>query len=120
MKHKLIEKDSKRYIEVDASEVRISNEKDVLDLISVCWENSTYLMIIHQEALSQDFFNLRTGLAGTMLQKFMNYNIKSALVITNEDVIRGRFGEMVIESNKGNYFRVFKNTGDAEKWILSI
>lgn len=119
MNYKVIEKNSKKYIECISMEIPLSAERDALDLISLCIENNTGSLIIHEEALSEDFFNLRTGLAGAILQKFMNYHIKAAVIIVSEEKISGRFREMVIETNKGNDFRVYKNFDEAEKWILS-
>lgn len=120
MNYNLIERNDKRYIEYSDDKNQLSTERDAVDLIATCMENNTELLIIQDKALSEDFFNLRTGLAGTVLQKFVNYNIKAALIITNEEKISSRFGEMITEANKGNDFRVFKNTADAEYWIINL
>lgn len=118
MNYRVVEKDNKRYIEFASDEVAISKEQHALDLISVCMENGIELIIIYEEVLSEDFFNLKTGLAGAILQKLMNYHVKAALVIKNEEKIAGRFREMVIEANKGNDFRVYQNLMEAESWLL--
>ena len=120
MNYKVIEKSNKTYIECISMEIPLSAERDALELISICMENNTGLLIIHEEALSENFFNLRTGLAGAVLQKFMNYQIKVVAIIVSEEKISGRFREMVIEANKGNDFRVYKNIAEAENWILSL
>jgi hypothetical protein len=70
-------------------------------------------------ALSEDFFKLKTGIAGNMLQKFINYRIKTAAIIPDAMVHKGKFKEMVSEANKGNHFRVFDNIEAAEIWLLS-
>ncbi|KOA19283.1 hypothetical protein CLHOM_23890 [Clostridium homopropionicum DSM 5847] len=119
MNYNLIEKNDNRYIEHSNDKKQLSTERDAVDLIAACIENNARLLIIQEKALSEDFFNLRTGLAGTVLQKFVNYNIKAALIITNEEKISGRFREMITEANKGNDFRVFKNTADAENWLTT-
>lgn len=69
--------------------------------------------------LSEEFFNLRAGLAGIILQKFINYHVKAALIIEEEVKLNERFKEMILESNKGKDFRTFKNINDAKAWILS-
>lgn len=120
MNYQVIEKDNKRYIECASAERLLRTEKDALDLIAASFENDTPLMIIHEEALSEDFFNLRTGLAGAVLQKFMNYHIKVAAIISSEEKINDRFREMSLEANKGNDFRVYKNIAEAENWILNL
>ncbi len=55
-----------------------------------------------------------------MLQKFINYHIKVALILNDEIILNERFKEMIMESNKGNSFRTFNNIKDGEKWILSL
>lgn len=120
MNYKIIVKNNRKYIEFSSSEMLLSTEREALDIIAACMENSTNLLIIHDKALSEDFFNLRTGLAGTVLQKFVNYNIKSALIITCEEKITGRFREMIFEANKGNDFRAFKSIDKAEEWIINL
>jgi PadR family transcriptional regulator, regulatory protein AphA len=118
MNYRVVEKDAKKYIEYVSLETPLSTERDVLDIISACFENNIQYLIIHADVLSEDFFKLKTGLAGMMLQKFVNYHIKAAVVINSEQRITGKFGEMLVEANKGNDFRVFKDTTEAEKWLL--
>ena len=122
MNYNLIDKDDKRYIEYISNEKLISKETDAMDLIAACFENNTNntnLLIIHDETLSEDFFNLRTGLAGAILQKLVNYNIKVAIIIANEENLNDRFREMIIEANKRDDYRAFKSITDAENWILT-
>lgn len=120
MNYKLIEKNSKKYIECVSAEMPLNKEQDALDLIAACIENDTNLIMLHDEALSNDFFKLGTGLAGQVLQKFINYNVKTAVIIKDEQKIRGKFRELLAESNKGNDFRVFSNTVEAENWLLNL
>jgi PadR family transcriptional regulator AphA len=95
----------------------LENEQDALDITAVCGENETSLLLLNQKNLSLDFYNLRTGLAGAILQKFTMYRIKAAAVLPPE-YLTGRFREMVIESNRGNHFRVFEIENDAIKWLI--
>ena len=76
-------------------------------------------MLIQAQALADDFFQLRTGLAGSVLQKFVNYNIKVAVVLTDQQKVQGKFKEFITEANKGNSFRVFSNKKEAENWIIN-
>lgn len=118
MKYEVIEKDNKKYINYGSVEVPLGTEQDALDLIAVCMEKGTHRLLLHSEVLSDDFFRLKTGLAGTVLQKFMNYHIKVAVLVTSELKIMGKFKELLAESNKGNDFRVFNNKDEAENWLL--
>lgn len=120
LKVQVVDRGTKKYVECASAETTLRTGQDALDLIAACFENDTNLLMLHAEALSDDFFNLRTGLAGEMLQKFMNYRVKAALIITNERVVKGRFKELLTEANKGNDFRVFGSAGEAEEWLLNF
>lgn len=120
MKHQVVEKNYKRYVECIPDEELFSNEEDALNLVSACLENSTQHLLIHSDVFSDDFFKLGTGLAGTVLQKFANYHIKAAIVMSDDEKIEGRFKEMVDESNQGNALRTFNQIPEAESWLLNL
>ncbi|MFL0266995.1 DUF4180 domain-containing protein [Candidatus Clostridium radicumherbarum] len=119
MDYRIIEKNNKKYIECVFRQGNLSAEQDVLDLIGICIGNDVYALVLYIDAFSEDFFNLKTGLAGMILQKFINYHIKVAVILDKEVAFNDRFKEMIMEANKGKHFRTFKNIMDAEVWILS-
>ncbi len=120
MNYRVVNKNNNKYIEFVSDLRKLSSEQDVLDYISKCMENYIYTIILHSNVLSEDFFNLKTGLAGMALQKFINYNVKVAVIIEDEEKLNERFKEMIMEANKGNNFRTFKNIADAEIWISKL
>lgn len=118
MDYQVIEKNNRKYIGLDATGALIQNERDALDLISLCMENSINLLLIPGERLSDEFFNLKTGTAGAILQKFMQYGVKAA-VILDKGRCQGRFRDLMIESNRGNMFRVYESQDEAAAWLVS-
>jgi PadR family transcriptional regulator, regulatory protein AphA len=118
MNYQIREIENKKYIELISTTDPLSTENDALDLVALCAEHETILLMIHYAALSQDFFKLKTRVAGNMLQKFINYCIKTSAVIPQEVMEKGRFREMALETNKGNHFRMYENKEEAEKWLL--
>ncbi|QJD82095.1 DUF4180 domain-containing protein [Cohnella herbarum] len=118
LNYTVIELAGKKAIELGSSETQIREEQDVLDLISACWEHGTELILLEADSLSEDFYKLRSGLAGHVLQKFVNYRMKAALVIPGDKTLQGKFKELIAESNKGNDFRVFDHRPDAEQWLI--
>lgn len=117
MNYKIINKNDKSYNYITTP---ITHEKDILDIIAICIENGTRNLMLSQQALTDEFFNLKTGLAGLALQKFINYNIKVAVVIEDRSKINDRFAELILELNKRNDFRVFESNEDAEDFILNM
>ncbi|MCD1258388.1 DUF4180 domain-containing protein [Paenibacillus athensensis] len=106
------------YIVYTPEAAPLATEQDVLDLIAVCMETDVWRVLLPAEALADDFFKLRTGLAGYMLQKFANYRVRGALVITDESKLKGKMKELVAELNRGGEFRVFNDRGEAEVWLV--
>ncbi|KWX78806.1 hypothetical protein AML91_04535 [Paenibacillus jilunlii] len=113
-----IQKEGQGYILCHPDGQPLRTEQDVLDLISVCFEHNSYKLLLHEGTLSDEFYNLRTGLAGTALQKLINYHIKAAAVIRTEETTQGRFKELLTELNKGENFRVFGSEALALAWLL--
>ena len=114
MKYSVVIKNDKSYILCNEIESKICKEQDMLDIISLCFENSVYSVIIDGNILSEEFYDLKTKILGMSLQKFINYNVKVAFIIEKERVLSDRFKELVLEINKGSNFRVCHSIEDAE------
>jgi hypothetical protein len=117
MDYQVIESSGKKYIYLDAGGKQIQNEQCALDLISICAEHDTDLLLIQGDRLSDDFLRLGTGVAGAVLQKFAQYNIKVSVVLDGERV-KGKFKELLQESNRGKIFRAYASLQSAENWLL--
>ncbi|MGE5391618.1 MAG: DUF4180 domain-containing protein [Deltaproteobacteria bacterium] len=118
MKCRTIETNGVKYVEGPYNALLIKTDTDAVDLLSFCGENDTNRLLLWASNLHEDFFDLKTGLAGAVLQKFVNYGIKAAAVIPAELVNQGRFREMALEANRGQHFRIFTEAGDAEAWLI--
>jgi PadR family transcriptional regulator, regulatory protein AphA len=120
MEHTVINSESKLIAECLPDGGQITDESSALDLVSICGEEGTDLILLHHTNLHPDFFDLKTRLAGYVLLKLSNYRIHAAAVIPKEMVGTGRFYEFVIETNRRNDFRVFDNRDEAVKWLESL
>ena len=58
----------------------ITGPDDILDFMAEARLNDSGRMIIHVKSLNQDFFDLKTRVAGEILQKFSNYRMRLAIV----------------------------------------
>lgn len=88
---------------------------DISDLIGATFGADGLLLI--ENDLSPEFFDLRTGLAGEAFQKFSNYKLKVALVIPNPQVYGKRFSELAYEHTSHNMIRFFKAETEARAWL---
>lgn len=87
---------------VNSSEVLITDVQSALDFIAtVGFETGCHRIVLNKSAICEDFFDLKTRLAGEVLQKFINYNVKVAIVgdfsVYNSKSLR----DFIYESNKG-------------------
>ncbi len=115
MKFTRVQKDRKVHIKVIAGQ--ITEEQDGIALVSACAENDTNKVLLPADCLSEEFLNLSTRVAGLVLQKLTNYNVKAAAVV-NVKKVRGKFKDFIKEANRGNLFRAFEDGEAAEKWLL--
>ena len=89
-----------------------------MDLIGLCFEYRTRTVLLYAENLTERFFDLSSGEAGTILQKLRNYHIKVAVVLTPDGPRQSTmFREMAREEGKGNDFRLFDDRDAAEEWL---
>lgn len=66
---------------VDSKDQLISDVQSALDLIAtVNYETGCNRIVLSKAAIIEDFFDLKTRLAGEVLQKFINYRTKLAIV----------------------------------------
>jgi hypothetical protein len=79
----------------------ISQVQDMLDLMGDLISNSCNKIIIHERNLHPDFFHLKSGLAGDILQKFSNYRVKLAIIGDFTRYKSKSLQDFIRESNKG-------------------
>lgn len=119
MDYQLKEKQGRSYLYIASSGPLMHRERDANDIISLCIENDVNTVVLDGEKLSDEFIMLKTGVAGAVLQKFVNYNIKVAVVIKSGQEFPDRFKEMILEQHKGSAFRIFTQLEDAVNWVTS-
>lgn len=84
--------------EVVGEGVFVSTAADALDIMV---RASCDRIVLHAENLSPDFFRLATGLAGDVMQKFVNYGVRLAIVGGVADTRSESLRALVRESRRG-------------------
>lgn len=95
----------------------INSQMDVPDAIGASFGTQGLLLL--PENLAPQFFDLRSGIAGELFQKFSNYRIKLAIVVEQEKDYGERFKELMWEHRKHTLIRFFTNQADAQFWLES-
>ena len=99
-----IEKITKNNIDVAhimAEEILITDVQSALDLMmTVCYETGTKNIAISKNLFADRFFILSSGLAGEILQKFVNYQFRVAVYGDYSEYTSKPLKDFIYESKK--------------------
>ena len=92
----------------------LSDSNSILDMISIAWENEDcQTLIIMMNDIDENFFDLKTKIAGETIQKFTNYRFK-LIIVGDYSVYTSRsLKDFIYESNKGNSLKFVNSIQDA-------
>lgn len=88
--------------EVISNEIIIQTTDDALDLMgNICYQGFDK-MIIHQKNITPEFFDLKTKMAGEILQKFTQYQMPLIIVGDFSIYTSKSLKDFIYESNRGS------------------
>ncbi len=122
MKIETINNNNQTIAVVFGNEKIIADPQSALDLVmTVKYETGANKIVISKKAITEDFFILSTGLAGEILQKFINYQIKAAIWGDYSRYTSKPLQDFIYESNQGkDFFFVATETEAIEKLTETI
>jgi|SRR6056297_267872 len=113
----IIKKNNQKILIIDKHQ-KILSAQDLLDhLTDAMYYNKCTCVVVHQRSLGHDFFNLKSGMAGEILQKCSTYGIKIAIIGEFEKYESKSLKAFITESNNGS--GVFFKT-DLEQGLQAI
>ena len=113
MPYEIVERDGMRIAVISGGAAQIRDASSALDLsMSIRYETGISRLAIDKEALCGDFFILSTGVAGEILQKFINYRFKAAIYGDYTGYTSKPLRDFIRESNRGRDF-FFVSTQEA-------
>jgi hypothetical protein len=96
--------------EFNAQGIVLSTTQEFLQMMmDACAEG----IIIHQNNIDERFFDLRSGLAGEMLQKVVNYRLRLAIVGDFSIYESNSLKAFILESNRSNTIVFVKTVEEA-------
>ncbi len=102
MNFKQIEKNGILCALVESENTAITDSQSALDLLmSANYDVGTKNIVISKQLITEDFFILSTGLAGEILQKFINYGGRIAIYGDYSHYTSKPLKDFIYESNKG-------------------
>ena len=88
---------------ISSDEKVIVDVQSALDLVmTVKYETGAARIVIDKDLICEDFFILSTGVAGEILQKFINYRVKAAVYGDYSRYTSKPLKDFMYESNKGH------------------
>ena len=87
--------------EITDKNIRIATPDDALDLFANLDEPSCNRIVVRESNLNNDFFDLKTKIAGEILQKFSNYKVKLAIIGDFTKYKSRSLQDFIRESNRG-------------------
>ncbi|USF29479.1 DUF4180 domain-containing protein [Clostridium sp. MD294] len=90
---------------IEENEINIKQATSAIDAImDIKYQTNCSNIVIDKKCISEDFFQLSTGLAGEVFQKLINYHIKLAIVGDFSMYTSKALKDFIYESNKGKAF----------------
>lgn len=116
-----IEKGNKILALVTGNEKIITDVQSALDVaMSVKYDINTNKIIFEKNIIAEDFFILSTGLAGEILQKYINYDVKIAIYGDYSKYTSKPLKDFIYESNNGKDVFFVSTKDEAAKRLISI
>ena len=97
-----IEQNGKIIAVITGTEKLLTDVQSSLDLLMTAkYEAETNLLAVDKNVIAEDFFILSRGLAGEVLQKFINYQAKIAIYGDFSKYTSKPLKDFIYECNKG-------------------
>ena len=106
--------------EVAANDMLLTAPEDANDLLGNAYYQGFDGMIISADKISPRFFDLKTRLAGEILQKFSSFQMRLAIVGDFSVFPSESLKSFIYESNRGSLIHFSPTTADALAWFLKI
>src|SRR5512141_5450 len=106
-----------RFIEGPRGQPLLHRVEDATSVLERCFGEHAGGALLYAENLPAGFFDLSSGIAGALLQKFRNYGVRLAVVCPPDTRLSRRFPPLVEEEHRKPYFRLLHDRDAARAWL---
>mgnify|MGYP000574759643 FL=1 len=119
MEYRIINiKDNINVVKIEDEKILIFDEQSALDVfMSLAYETGENKFMISKDNLIEDFFDLRTKIAGEILQKIINYKMKLAIIGDFSKYKSKSLRDFIYECNSGRDIFFVENESEALKLL---
>ena len=107
--------DNRKIAEIISDDTVLQTVEDAVDLIGNMSYQGFDKLIIHEENIIPDFFELKNKIAGNILQKFSQYSMPLAIIGDFEKYESKSLNDFIFESNKGKQINFVTTIEDGLK-----
>jgi len=107
--------EERRIVVASDSGITIRSFNDIPDALGACLGNGG--LILTEDDLSPEFFDLSSGLAGELFQKLVNYKVRTAIIVTDPEIYGDRFAELAYEHRSHPVIRFCRSRDEADAWL---
>lgn len=101
--------DNTKVAEIITDKVILRSTEDGLDLLGNLYYQGFDKIIIHEKNITPEFFDLRTKIAGEILQKFAQYQMSLIIVGDFSKYKSKSLNDFIFESNKSQQINFIKD-----------
>jgi hypothetical protein len=98
----------------------VKDAEDILGIIAEAGMNECNGIIMDSESFDPRFFDLKTGIAGEILQKFSNYRMKLVLTGDFSNFASNSLRDFIRECNRGNTIRFLPDADEGMRWLQAV
>ncbi len=103
----------KQVAEIISDDILLKTAQDGLDLLGNLYYEEVDVIMIHEKNIVPDFFNLKTKIAGNILQKFAQYRMPLIIVGNFSKFESESLNAFIVESNKGKQINFISSLSEA-------
>ncbi|PYF77399.1 DUF4180 domain-containing protein [Pedobacter nutrimenti] len=104
--------------EVISDDVLINDAEQGLQLLVDLYYQGFDKVIVHEKNITPEFFDLKTRLAGEVLQKFSNYRVQLVIVGDFEKYPGKSIRDFIFESNNGKLVNFLPSVAEAVQQLF--
>ncbi len=107
--------EERKVVVASDSGISIRSFTDIPDAVGACLGADG--LILTEDDLSPEFFNLSSGIAGELFQKLTNYQVRAAIILRDPASHGDRFSELAFEHRTHSAIRFFISRDEADAWL---
>lgn len=97
----VFERNNTKVAELISEGLILETPQDALDLLATAQYEGADHLIVYEKHFDTSFFDLKTGVAGEILQKYSNYGVKLAIIGSFEKYTNNALRDFIRECNRG-------------------